>query len=193
LLFGMVQGLQILLLWTGAVERYDYLCLCYPRGCVLIDGLCSDNTNADVATREAWISLAKEHNVPVRCVYFTAPPALCKHNDTVRAFNESVSSLSLPFPFPPHSQRMQVLIIFFSIPFFLSPDPQPAPLGFRFFSAHRFGRGSLACLIDTTRTCRLCLLSTSGWPVLSRSPCSCVMQLYTRNEHPCRFQEPPHL
>ncbi|RPA97951.1 PNK3P-domain-containing protein [Choiromyces venosus 120613-1] len=45
-----------------------------------------DNTNADVATRAAWISLAKKHKIPVRCVHFIAPTDLCQHNDAVRAF-----------------------------------------------------------------------------------------------------------
>ncbi|KAL9592511.1 MAG: hypothetical protein Q9179_006644 [Wetmoreana sp. 5 TL-2023] len=44
-----------------------------------------DNTNADGETRAIWIQLGRKFNVPVRCVYFTAPPKLCEHNDTVRA------------------------------------------------------------------------------------------------------------
>ncbi|KAL8727639.1 MAG: hypothetical protein Q9181_005634 [Wetmoreana brouardii] len=44
-----------------------------------------DNTNADGETRAVWIQLARKFNVPIRCVYFTAPPRLCEHNDTVRA------------------------------------------------------------------------------------------------------------
>ncbi|KAL4760806.1 putative DNA 3'-phosphatase Tpp1 [Aspergillus foveolatus] len=50
-----------------------------------------DNTNADVETRAQWIGVAKEFNVPIRCVYFTAPPALCKHNNAVRAANTSLN------------------------------------------------------------------------------------------------------
>ena len=45
----------------------------------------ADNTNADPQTRAVWIALAREMDVPIRCVYFTAPSSLCEHNDTVRA------------------------------------------------------------------------------------------------------------
>jgi len=45
-----------------------------------------DNTNADIATRAIWISLAQDKGILIRCVYFTTPPKLCKHNDAVRAF-----------------------------------------------------------------------------------------------------------
>ncbi|MCJ1301277.1 hypothetical protein MMC08_004076 [Hypocenomyce scalaris] len=47
-----------------------------------------DNTNAEPATRNVWIQLARKMGVPVRCVLFTAPPKLCEHNDTVRALND---------------------------------------------------------------------------------------------------------
>ncbi|KAL4990536.1 polynucleotide kinase 3 phosphatase-domain-containing protein [Aspergillus falconensis] len=50
-----------------------------------------DNTNADVDTRAQWIEVAKEFSVPIRCVYFSAPPALCKHNNAVRAANRSLN------------------------------------------------------------------------------------------------------
>ncbi|KAF2266661.1 PNK3P-domain-containing protein [Lojkania enalia] len=46
-----------------------------------------DNTNADPPTREYWVKLAKDLEVPIRCVLFTAPSKLCEHNDTVRALN----------------------------------------------------------------------------------------------------------
>ncbi|KAL4797329.1 polynucleotide kinase 3 phosphatase-domain-containing protein [Aspergillus venezuelensis] len=58
-----------------------------------------DNTNADVATRSEWIGVAKELNVPIRCIYFSASPAICKHNNAVRAANTSLnpeSRKSLP-------------------------------------------------------------------------------------------------
>jgi bifunctional polynucleotide phosphatase/kinase len=68
----------------------------------------ADNTNPDVDTRAAWISLAKKHGVPIRCIYFIAPAELCQHNDAVRAFGgESVlyflfifSPLREPPPLP---------------------------------------------------------------------------------------------
>ena len=44
-----------------------------------------DNTNADPATRAVWTQLAQDKKIPIRCVYFTASPKLCEHNDTVRA------------------------------------------------------------------------------------------------------------
>ncbi|KAI4199384.1 MAG: hypothetical protein LQ350_004673 [Teloschistes chrysophthalmus] len=44
-----------------------------------------DNTNADRETRAVWIQLAETSKMPIRCVYFTAGPKLCEHNDTVRA------------------------------------------------------------------------------------------------------------
>ncbi|RDW60330.1 putative DNA 3'-phosphatase Tpp1 [Aspergillus mulundensis] len=51
----------------------------------------ADNTNADQVTRAHWIEVAKEFNVPIRCVYFSASPALCKHNNAVRAANTSLN------------------------------------------------------------------------------------------------------
>ena len=50
----------------------------------------SDNTNADPETRIHWISLAKEVKVPIRCIYITASPELCKHNNAVRAANRDM-------------------------------------------------------------------------------------------------------
>jgi bifunctional polynucleotide phosphatase/kinase len=46
-----------------------------------------DNTNADIETRAHWVRLGQEFRIPVRCVYFTATPWLCEHNDSVRALN----------------------------------------------------------------------------------------------------------
>ncbi|OJJ02937.1 hypothetical protein ASPVEDRAFT_42469 [Aspergillus versicolor CBS 583.65] len=50
-----------------------------------------DNTNADVDTRSQWVDVAKEANVPIRCVYFSAPLEVCKHNNAVRAANTSLN------------------------------------------------------------------------------------------------------
>ena len=44
-----------------------------------------DNTNADIETRAAWISLGKKLKVPTRLVHFTASTKLCEHNNAVRA------------------------------------------------------------------------------------------------------------
>lgn len=46
-----------------------------------------DNTNADKQTRLHWINLAKEFNIPIRLIRFTASSRLAEHNDTVRALN----------------------------------------------------------------------------------------------------------
>lgn len=46
-----------------------------------------DNTNADTDTRAHWVRLAEKHNVPIRCVLFTATAKLCEHNDAVRALS----------------------------------------------------------------------------------------------------------
>ncbi|KAH8697178.1 putative DNA 3'-phosphatase Tpp1 [Talaromyces proteolyticus] len=50
-----------------------------------------DNTNAGTETRAYWTEIAKEFKIPIRCVYFIAPPALCKHNDAVRAANPTLN------------------------------------------------------------------------------------------------------
>ncbi|KAB8216150.1 polynucleotide kinase 3 phosphatase-domain-containing protein [Aspergillus novoparasiticus] len=50
-----------------------------------------DNTNADPETRSHWIEIAKEFGIPIRCVYFSASPTLCRHNNAVRASNKSLN------------------------------------------------------------------------------------------------------
>ncbi|KAJ6113659.1 Polynucleotide kinase 3 phosphatase [Penicillium sp. IBT 18751x] len=52
-----------------------------------------DNTNANIETRGYWIALAKELNVPIRCVQFISTPELCKHNNAVRASNKEMVSI----------------------------------------------------------------------------------------------------
>jgi len=47
----------------------------------------TDNTNADIETRAYWIKVAREFNVPIRLVRFTASSRLAEHNDAVRAMN----------------------------------------------------------------------------------------------------------
>ncbi|MCJ1358282.1 MAG: hypothetical protein MMC33_008281 [Icmadophila ericetorum] len=49
-----------------------------------------DNTNADPETRTVWVALARKFAIPIRCVYFTSPPKLCEHNDTVRALHSGL-------------------------------------------------------------------------------------------------------
>ncbi|KAM3451641.1 hypothetical protein MY3296_005166 [Beauveria thailandica] len=50
-----------------------------------------DNTNADPATRKIWIDLARAFKVPIRCVSFTTPAAVCRHNDAVRSLNKPLN------------------------------------------------------------------------------------------------------
>lgn len=58
-----------------------------------------DNTNADPETRKYWTDLARDLDVPIRCIYFTSPPELCKHNNAVRAANRDLNPESrTPLP-----------------------------------------------------------------------------------------------
>ena len=50
----------------------------------------ADNTNADAETRSKWIELASKKGVAIRCVCFTTPASVCKHNDAVRALNDTL-------------------------------------------------------------------------------------------------------
>ncbi|KAI1812715.1 DNA kinase/phosphatase Pnk1 [Poronia punctata] len=50
-----------------------------------------DNTNPDADGRREWIDFARKHDVPIRCVWFKIPKALCEHNDVVRALNKSLN------------------------------------------------------------------------------------------------------
>jgi len=45
-----------------------------------------DNTNVSKADRLVYIDLAKKYNVSVRCLLFTCPLELCKHNSHYRNF-----------------------------------------------------------------------------------------------------------
>ncbi|KAI1088728.1 PNK3P-domain-containing protein [Rostrohypoxylon terebratum] len=50
-----------------------------------------DNTNPDPEGRKEWVEFAQKHDVPIRCVWFKVPKALCEHNDVVRALNKSMN------------------------------------------------------------------------------------------------------
>jgi len=50
----------------------------------------SDNTNADRETRAYWVELARNVSVPIRCIYFSTPAKICRHNNAVRAANSTV-------------------------------------------------------------------------------------------------------
>jgi bifunctional polynucleotide phosphatase/kinase len=43
-----------------------------------------DNTNPDLPVRSQYIAIAKKYNATPRCLYFSASPELCQHNDAVR-------------------------------------------------------------------------------------------------------------
>lgn len=58
----------------------------------------TDNTNADIDTRAHWVKVAKEFNVPIRCVRFTASTRLAEHNDAVRALNPDTVCTIPSFP-----------------------------------------------------------------------------------------------
>lgn len=50
-----------------------------------------DSTNPDTDVRSKWVQLAAKHNVPIRCVLFTASTEICEHNDVVRALNDMMN------------------------------------------------------------------------------------------------------
>lgn len=52
--------------------------------------LTADNTNADPETRAFWVTLAKDASVPIRCIYFSTPAKICRHNNAVRAANSNI-------------------------------------------------------------------------------------------------------
>ncbi|KAI1452274.1 PNK3P-domain-containing protein [Annulohypoxylon moriforme] len=50
-----------------------------------------DNTNPDTDGRKEWVEFARKQNVPIRCIWFKVPKALCEHNDVVRALNKPMN------------------------------------------------------------------------------------------------------
>ncbi|KAH9896378.1 PNK3P-domain-containing protein [Xylariomycetidae sp. FL2044] len=50
-----------------------------------------DNTNRNVDVRKDWVDLAQKYFVPIRCVWFKIPKAVCEHNELVRAMNKSMN------------------------------------------------------------------------------------------------------
>ncbi|MBW0523120.1 hypothetical protein O181_062835, partial [Austropuccinia psidii MF-1] len=48
-----------------------------------------DNTNPSKQTRSAYVLLARKLSCQIRCVYFTAPIELAKHNNVYRVFHTS--------------------------------------------------------------------------------------------------------
>jgi bifunctional polynucleotide phosphatase/kinase len=81
------------LCWS--ISRYRYAAQFAPndqstvssRSHLTVKIFTTDNTNADVETRASWIKLARELKIPIRCIHFTAPAALCEHNNAFRALN----------------------------------------------------------------------------------------------------------
>ncbi|KMU72433.1 DNA kinase/phosphatase Pnk1 [Coccidioides immitis RMSCC 3703] len=60
-----------------------------------------DSVAVDPETRAYWVKLAKEHDVPIRCVYLSTPASICAHNNAVRAANPRLvekSGLTPPLP-----------------------------------------------------------------------------------------------
>lgn len=55
-----------------------------------------DNTNPDPEARAVWVRIAQKAGVPVRCVWFKTPLAVCEHNDAVRGLNKAVRLQPLP-------------------------------------------------------------------------------------------------
>ncbi|KAI0179931.1 PNK3P-domain-containing protein [Hypoxylon sp. FL1284] len=67
---------------------------CFKAAAEFLDGGSSivvDNTNPDPDGRKEWIEFAQKHGVPIRCVWFKVPKALCEHNDVVRALNKPMN------------------------------------------------------------------------------------------------------
>ncbi|KAI9829268.1 MAG: hypothetical protein M1826_005732 [Phylliscum demangeonii] len=69
-----------------------------------------DNTNAFPETRAKWIELAHRFAVPIRCMLFSAPLDLCRHNNVVRglngnAMNPEQRDLLPPAAFQRHTAR----------------------------------------------------------------------------------------
>lgn len=55
------------------------------------ESVCVDNTNPDVETRTHWINLAKNHQIPIRCVWFKTQLSVAEHNNAVRAMNKQLN------------------------------------------------------------------------------------------------------
>ncbi|EPY51749.1 DNA kinase/phosphatase Pnk1 [Schizosaccharomyces cryophilus OY26] len=52
-----------------------------------------DNTSPTYEAREVWVKLAKEFNVPARCIYLEVPEQLAKHNNTFRYIQQEIKGL----------------------------------------------------------------------------------------------------
>lgn len=52
-----------------------------------------DNTNPTIDSRQIFLNIAKELNVPVKCLQFTADEWLCKHLDTFRSIKNKTDPL----------------------------------------------------------------------------------------------------
>ena len=73
------------------------------------DVFASDNTNANIETREHWIQVAQDFKIPIRLIRFTAPARLCEHNDSVRALNTNlVRTINAPAVQTPDMQAIML-------------------------------------------------------------------------------------
>ncbi|KAI0895151.1 PNK3P-domain-containing protein [Annulohypoxylon nitens] len=52
-----------------------------------------DDLNIEVESRATWISIAAKHEASVDAFWFTSPPNLCLHNDSVREFGGPLMNL----------------------------------------------------------------------------------------------------
>lgn len=113
----------------------------------------TDNTNANTETRAYWIEVAKELKIPIRCIYFTSPPNLCRHNDAVRASNPSL--VSLPPSLFTSSFSFFILISGGIESRITHPPPRNRLCGFRaqICRTHPWGRvwGYYACRLSVWR------------------------------------------
>ncbi|EEB07583.1 DNA kinase/phosphatase Pnk1 [Schizosaccharomyces japonicus yFS275] len=66
-----------------------------------------DATNPDEKTRKDWILLAKEKHLPIRCVLFTTPESVAKHNNVFRAIHERKTKLLPDVAFASYKSRYQ--------------------------------------------------------------------------------------
>ena len=66
--------------------------MCLKRAAEALDcgkSVVIDNTNPDIKSRKVYIKLAKDLNIPVKCILFEIPKELCRHNNSYRKHHRS--------------------------------------------------------------------------------------------------------
>lgn len=101
----LAQGIAVAI----GKKFFCFPCLIVRRRLWLI---ATDNTNGDLDTRALWIRLSQNFGLPIRCVFFSAPPKLCEHNNTVRAlagdaFNPENRSILPHLAFSSYASRFK--------------------------------------------------------------------------------------